>query len=202
MPCWTSEPNEEHPGTWLRAERTRVAEGWTCPGIRDAASASHLSGMTTSALRSHSMTSRPCEVVVSIGTTLLPPATLAAIAYYFAVKRQQTLALYFGIDPSVLGFTTEDYLLRSGDALFLLALAGALVGLGAIHGHAAVTKILHDPARDVPVQQLSTRPRAPGSSCSLSRSSRCSRAYRSARVSCFLRSPSGRGSRSSPTECT
>lgn len=88
-----------------------------------------------------------------IGTTLLPPATLAAIAYYFAVKRQQTLALYFGIDPSVLGFTTEDYLLRSGDALFLLALAGALVGLGAIHGHAAVTKILHDPARDVPVQR-------------------------------------------------
>lgn len=82
--------------------------------------------------------------VARVATTLLPPATLAALAYYFAVKRQETLALYFGIDPSVLGYTTEDYLLRSGDALFLLLLVIALAGLAAVRGHRAVTRILHE----------------------------------------------------------
>jgi uncharacterized membrane protein len=73
------------------------------------------------------------------GAVAAPPATVVALAYYFAVKRQQTLAMYFGIDISVLGFSTQDYLLRGGDALFLVLLFVSLLALAAILAHRALT---------------------------------------------------------------
>ena len=49
---------------------------------------------------------------------VLGPSTLVtALAYYFAWRREEAFAGYFGIDPGLLGFTTSEYLLRSVDAL-------------------------------------------------------------------------------------
>ena len=51
---------------------------------------------------------------------IVAPATLlTALAYYFGWRRERAFAGYFGIDPSVLGFSTSDYILRSVDALFV-----------------------------------------------------------------------------------
>jgi hypothetical protein len=85
--------------------------------------------------------SRSFETLLRVaGAVAAPPATVIALAYYFAVKRQQTLALHFGIDTSVLGFSTQDYLLRGGDALFLVLLFASLLGLAGILAHTALTR--------------------------------------------------------------
>jgi hypothetical protein len=75
-----------------------------------------------------------------VGAAAAPPALVIALAYYFAVKRQETLALHFGIDTSVLEYSTQDYLLRGGDTLFLALLFASLTGLVAIAAHVALTR--------------------------------------------------------------
>jgi hypothetical protein len=60
---------------------------------------------------------------------------LSALAYYFGVVFTRARSAYFGIDQSTLGFSTQDYLLRSADALFVplaAVLVTALAGL-AVH---------------------------------------------------------------------
>ena len=44
-------------------------------------------------------------------------ALLAALAVWFGVTLVKTRARYFGLDPSVLGFSTRDYVLRSSTEL-------------------------------------------------------------------------------------
>jgi uncharacterized membrane protein len=84
---------------------------------------------------------RNLSALVSIaGAAAAPPALVVALAYYFAVKRQETLALHFGLDTSVLDYSTQDYLLRRGDTLFLVLLFVSLTGLGAIAAHIALTR--------------------------------------------------------------
>jgi hypothetical protein len=64
-----------------------------------------------------------------------PGGLVIALAFYFGWVRTQALALYFGIDPSTLGLSVQDYLLRSVDALFAPLGALLLIGLagGWIH---------------------------------------------------------------------
>ncbi|MGH2750096.1 MAG: hypothetical protein ACRDK3_04380 [Actinomycetota bacterium] len=73
-----------------------------------------------------------------LGAVLAPTTAVTALAFYFAVKRQETLSRHFGIDTSVLGFSVQDYLLRGGDALFVILLFVALVGLAVIQLHRAL----------------------------------------------------------------
>ncbi|MET0608165.1 MAG: hypothetical protein ABW045_05365, partial [Gaiellaceae bacterium] len=75
-----------------------------------------------------------------VGAAAAPPTLVIALAYYFAVKRQEALALHFGVDTSVLGYSTQDYLLRGGDALFLALLFVSLTGLLAIAAHVFLTQ--------------------------------------------------------------
>jgi hypothetical protein len=67
-----------------------------------------------------------------VGLALAPPTLVTALAYFMGWTLINARASYFGIDPSALGFSTQDYLLRSTDALFaplgtiiVLALAAA-----------------------------------------------------------------------------
>jgi hypothetical protein len=67
-----------------------------------------------------------------VGFVLAPPTLVTALAYFMGWALINARASYFGIDPSALGFSTQDYLLRSTDALFaplgtilVLALAAA-----------------------------------------------------------------------------
>src|ERR687891_1139456 len=73
--------------------------------------------------------------VSEVITTFVAPTTLVgALVFYFGWTRTRAWWLYFGIDPSVLGFSNQDYVLRSVNALFpallVVAIAAAAVALG------------------------------------------------------------------------
>ena len=73
--------------------------------------------------------------------SVVAPATLvSAIAYYFGWRREQAFAGYFGIDTSLLDFSSRDYVLRSVDALFVPMLALLLVALGALCVHVLLAR--------------------------------------------------------------
>lgn len=50
---------------------------------------------------------------------IAPPALLSALAFFYGWTLTDARSSYFGIDPSTLGFGTNDYILRSTDALFV-----------------------------------------------------------------------------------
>jgi hypothetical protein len=63
-----------------------------------------------------------------------PTTVLTALLFYYGWVRTNALFQYFGVDATVLGFTTQDYLLRSSEALYvpfgtLLVVEPAVVGL-------------------------------------------------------------------------
>ena len=75
--------------------------------------------------------------VAGLIVAVIAPVTLiTALAYYFGYRREAAFAGYFGIDPSTLGFTTNDYILRSVDALFVPITVLLLVAFGAVFLHA------------------------------------------------------------------
>jgi hypothetical protein len=71
---------------------------------------------------------RVLRVVAGI---VAPTTLLTGIAYYFGYRREESFAGYFGIDPSLLAYSTGDYVLRSIDALFVPVLVVLLVALAA-----------------------------------------------------------------------
>jgi hypothetical protein len=76
------------------------------------------------------------RVAGAIVAVIAPVTLITALAYYFGYRRESTFAGYFGIDPSTLGFTTNDYVLRSVDALFVPITVVLLVAFGAVFLHA------------------------------------------------------------------
>src|SRR5919106_2211839 len=82
----------------------------------------------TTPARGRSAWSSMSEVI----TTFVAPTTLVgALVFYFGWTRTRAWWLYFGVDPSVLGFSNQDYVLRSVNALFpaLLVAASAAAGV-------------------------------------------------------------------------
>jgi hypothetical protein len=70
---------------------------------------------------------------------LVGPSTLIpALAFYFGWTCTNSMLSYFGVDPSVLGLTAQDYALRSADALFIPAGALLTVSLLAVWAHSMV----------------------------------------------------------------
>ena len=72
-----------------------------------------------------------------VGLVIAPTALVTSLAYYFGWVLTDANASYFGIDASALGLSTQDYVLRSANALFvplgsLLVIALAVVWLHAI----------------------------------------------------------------------
>ena len=93
-----------------------------------------------SPLRPETATSGDRRLLEGTGAVLAPTALVTALAFYFGWARTNALVSYFGIDPSMLGFSTQDYLLRSADVLFA-ALAGLLVfTLAAYSAHCLVRR--------------------------------------------------------------
>jgi hypothetical protein len=60
---------------------------------------------------------------------------VTALSFYFGWARLDAEASYFGLDPSVLGLSTQDYLLRSADVLFIPLGALLTAGLLAVVAH-------------------------------------------------------------------
>ena len=67
---------------------------------------------------------RDASRLAGLVRSVVAPATLiSGIAYYFGWRREQAFAGYFGIDASLLDFSSTDYVIRSVDALFVPLLA-------------------------------------------------------------------------------
>ncbi len=82
-----------------------------------------------------------------VGLVAAPTTLLTALALYFGWTFTNARALYFGLDASALGFSTEDYLLRSADALFVPLGTLVTLALGAIKLHACVRRQLLERSR-------------------------------------------------------
>ena len=78
-------------------------------------------------------TSRLAAVLVGV---VAPTTLLVALAYYFGWRREEAFAGYFGVDPALLQLSTDEYVLRSVDALFAPVVALLLVAFCALAIHA------------------------------------------------------------------
>ena len=78
---------------------------------------------------------RGLQVVTAI---VAPTTLLTALLFYFGWIRTNALFQYFGVDATTLGFTTQDYLLRSSEALYVPLGTLLVVGLVALWLHSVV----------------------------------------------------------------
>jgi hypothetical protein len=83
---------------------------------------------------------RPGAALRSLGSALstivAPTSLVSALLYYFGWSHVYWLYRYLGVDSTVLGFTTGDYLMRAIDGLFVPMTVAAVAGLAALWGHA------------------------------------------------------------------
>jgi hypothetical protein len=70
-----------------------------------------------------------------LGAVVAPTTLVTALLYYFGWSHAYWFFDYFGVDSSVLGLTTRDYLMRSMDALFVPMTVAAVAGLMIFFAH-------------------------------------------------------------------
>jgi hypothetical protein len=63
---------------------------------------------------------------------IAPTTLLVALTFYFGRQLTSARSAWFGIDASLLGFSTQDYVVRSADALFIPLGVLALVTLASV----------------------------------------------------------------------
>ncbi|MFZ3559951.1 hypothetical protein [Streptomyces sp. BH055] len=91
------------------------------------------------------------------GAVVAPTTFVTALLYYFGWHHAYWFFDYFGVNSTLLGFSTFDYLMRSLDGLFVPMIVTAAIGLLAFWGHDMLRARLaagHRPAllrRAVPV---------------------------------------------------
>jgi hypothetical protein len=76
--------------------------------------------------------------VRGIGSVVGPTSAVTALLYYFGWTRTSIEAHQLGLDDSLLGYSTQDYLLRSMSSMFGPLVVGLLAGLAAIGFHSAL----------------------------------------------------------------
>ncbi|MDQ1565508.1 MAG: hypothetical protein QOF96_388 [Actinomycetota bacterium] len=76
-----------------------------------------------------------------------PTTVFSGVLFYFGWVYTAARAFYFGIDPSTLGYSNQDYVLRSADAVFLPAVTLLIVGLGLLWAHSLVWRRIAQGAR-------------------------------------------------------
>jgi hypothetical protein len=74
--------------------------------------------------------SAPAKALAVMGSVVAPAALVTALMYVFGLVHAYWFFQRFGVDYSVMGLTTQDYLLRSQDGLFVPLVAVAASGLG------------------------------------------------------------------------
>jgi len=70
-----------------------------------------------------------------LGTVVAPTTLLTAVSYYFGWMFSYWFFDYFGVNSTLLGLTTTDYLMRSVDGLFVPMTVLACLGLVALWCH-------------------------------------------------------------------
>ncbi|GGT02069.1 hypothetical protein GCM10010156_70000 [Planobispora rosea] len=73
-----------------------------------------------------------------LGTVVAPTSLLTALLYFFGWNYTYWLFHEFGVNATVLGFSTVDYLINSQQVLFVPLTAAALITLVALWAHAAL----------------------------------------------------------------
>ena len=74
-----------------------------------------------------------------VGSVVAPTTLLTALLFYFGWAHAYWFFHHFGIDISLLGLTTQDYVMRSVDALFVPLTVVLSVGALLLWGHRRVT---------------------------------------------------------------
>ena len=77
----------------------------------------------------------PPQLAKILGAIIAPTTLLTALLYYFGWSHAYWFCNYFGVNSTVLGFTSTDYLMRSVDALFVPMTVAACAALLAVWGH-------------------------------------------------------------------
>jgi hypothetical protein len=89
----------------------------------------------------------PLRTAVSVLTTLGPPLTIAtALMLYFGWERSAAQARLMGLNESLFGFSTRDYVLRSISTLYVPLLAVAALALAWLALHQRVERALQRPS--------------------------------------------------------
>jgi len=73
-----------------------------------------------------------------ISSVVAPTSAVTALLYYFGWTRTSVQAAQLGLDESVLGYTTQDYLLRSMSSMLAPLVIGLLAMLAALAFHAGL----------------------------------------------------------------
>ncbi|MBC6461759.1 hypothetical protein [Actinomadura sp. HBU206391] len=73
-----------------------------------------------------------------LGAVVAPTTLLSSLLYYFGWSHAYWFFDYFGVNSTLLGLTTSDYLMRSLDALFVPMTVVASAALLALWGHAVL----------------------------------------------------------------
>lgn len=88
----------------------------------------------------------PLRSALSVLTTLGPPLTIAtALMFYFGWARSDTQARYMGLDVSLFGYSTQDYVLRSITTLYIPLLVTVSFALGWLTVHRRIVWALDRP---------------------------------------------------------
>jgi hypothetical protein len=77
----------------------------------------------------------PESLTKVLGAVVAPTSMVTALLYFFGWSHAYWFFHYLGVDSSLLGFGTTDYLMRSMDALFVPMIVAAIGGLVALWGH-------------------------------------------------------------------
>jgi hypothetical protein len=96
-------------------------------------------------------TSGLAQLTRILGAVVAPTTLLTSVLFYFGWMHAYHFFDYFGVNSTVLGLTTQDYLMRSLDGLFVPMTVLAGVGLLALWGHAVLrVRLAAGPTRWAP----------------------------------------------------
>lgn len=73
-----------------------------------------------------------------LAAIIAPTSLITALIYYFGWVRTSIQATYMGLDDSLFGYSTTDYLLLGAPSMFWPIVFGLLVGLGLLLMHGAI----------------------------------------------------------------
>lgn len=75
------------------------------------------------------------RLLARAGKVIAPATVVAALGYHFGREYAHARSSYFGLDVSLLGFSPQDYVLRSVDAVFVPVLTAATAAMLLIAVH-------------------------------------------------------------------
>ncbi|QWF83547.1 hypothetical protein HUW46_06990 [Amycolatopsis sp. CA-230715] len=92
------------------------------------------------------------QVLKTAGAVVAPTTVLTALLFYFGRLHAYWFFYYFGVNSTVLGLSTQDYLVRSADGLFVPLAVLASIGLAVVWLHRLVRRPSLDDAHPLLVR--------------------------------------------------